>query len=53
MNDLSEYGCPESETIEWYEHIKFVRLGEDSSDVRCEGEGFWDIYPQTSIHIGA
>ena len=31
------------------EYIKFVRLGEDSSDVEMQGEGFWDIY--VSHHI--
>jgi len=31
------------------EYIKFVRLGEDSSDVEMQGEGFWDIY--VSRHI--
>lgn len=31
------------------EYIKFVRVGEDSSDVEMQGEGFWDIY--VSRHI--
>ena len=51
--DMTDYGCPEDDKTAWSENVKFVRVGEDSSDVRCEGEGFWDIYPQTSIHIGA
>ena len=31
------------------EHIKFVRVGEESGDIECSGEGFWDIYPSTHI----
>ena len=31
------------------EHIRFVRVGEESDDVVCRGDGFWDIYPHTSI----
>jgi len=31
------------------EYIKFVRVGEDTSDVEMQGEGFWDIY--VSRHI--
>ena len=31
------------------EYIKFVRVGEDSSDVEMQGEGFWDI--SVSRHI--
>lgn len=51
--DMVDYGCPEDDETEWIEHFKFVRLGESPEDITCEGEGFWDIYPQTSIHIGA
>ena len=31
------------------EHIRFVRVGEESDDIECHGDGFWDIYPSTSI----
>jgi hypothetical protein len=31
------------------EHIKFVRVGEDSTDIESRGEGFWDIYANTNI----
>jgi len=31
------------------EHIKFVRVGEDSGDIEMLGDGFWDIYPHTNI----
>ena len=31
------------------EHIKFVRVGEESGDVEMSGDGFWDIYPTTHI----
>ena len=31
------------------EHIKFVRVGEESGDVEMLGDGFWEIYPHTSI----
>jgi hypothetical protein len=31
------------------EHIRFVRVGEESDDIECSGDGFWDIYPHTSI----
>ena len=31
------------------EHIKFVRVGEESGDIEMSGEGFWDIYTNTSI----
>ena len=31
------------------EHIKFVRVGEESDDIEMSGDGFWDIYPNTSI----
>jgi len=32
------------------EHIRFVRVGEDTGDVEISGDGFWDIYPHTSIN---
>ena len=31
------------------EHIRFVRVGEESGDIEMSGDGFWDIYPNTSI----
>ena len=31
------------------ENFRFVRIGEDSSDVDCNGYGFDHIYPYTSI----
>jgi hypothetical protein len=31
------------------EHIRFVRVGEESDDIELRGDGFWDIYPSTSI----
>jgi len=31
------------------EHIKFVRVGEESGDIEMLGDGFWDIYPSTTI----
>ena len=31
------------------EHIRFVRVGEESGDIEMSGEGFWDIYPTTHI----
>ena len=31
------------------ENFRFVRVGEDSSDVDCNGYGFEHIYPHTSI----
>ena len=32
------------------EHIRFVRVGDESGDVEMMGDGFWDIYPHTSIN---
>jgi len=32
------------------EHIRFVRVGEESGDIELSGDGFWDIYPHTSIN---
>ena len=31
------------------EHIKFVRVGEETGDIESMGDGFWDIYTNTSI----
>jgi len=31
------------------EHIRFVRVGEESGDIEMMGDGFWDIYPSTQI----
>ena len=31
------------------EHIRFVRVGEETGDIEMMGDGFWDIYPHTSI----
>ena len=31
------------------EHIRFVRVGEESDDIEVSGDGYWDIYPSTSI----
>ena len=31
------------------DHIRFVRVGEESTDIEMTGDGFWDIYPHTSI----
>ena len=42
---IEEDGKPRNSS----EYIKFVRVGEDSSDVEMQGEGFWDIY--VSRHI--
>ena len=32
------------------DHIRFVRVGEESDDIELRGDGFWDIYPSTSIN---
>ena len=32
------------------DHIRFVRVGEDSGDIDVMGDGFWDIYPNTHIN---
>ena len=32
------------------EHFRFVKVGEESDDITCVGEGFWDIYPSTMIN---
>ena len=31
------------------EHMRFVRVGEETGDVEMMGDGFWDIYPTTHI----
>ena len=31
------------------EHFRFFRVGEASDDISVRGEGFWDIYTNTSI----
>ena len=31
------------------DHIRFVKVGEESDDIEMRGDGFWDIYPSTSI----
>ena len=38
-------GKPQS----YSEHIKFVRVGEEDTDIESYGEGFWDIYATTNI----
>jgi len=32
------------------DYIRFVRVGEESDDIECRGDGFWDIHPSTSIN---
>ena len=32
------------------EHIRFVKVGEESDDITTRGDAFWDIYPHTSIN---
>jgi hypothetical protein len=31
------------------EHIRFVRVGEETGDIEVFGDGFWDIYASTHI----
>jgi hypothetical protein len=31
------------------EHIRFVRVGEETTDIEMMGDGFWDIYANTII----
>ena len=38
-------GKPQSSS----EHIKFVRVGEEDTDIETYGDGFWDIYTTTNI----
>ena len=44
--DPKDLHGPESASSE---HFRFVRVGEESDDITVRGEGFWDIYPHTSI----
>jgi hypothetical protein len=47
-NDEYEFeidGKPEGSS----EHIRFVKVGEESDDIELRGDGFWDIYANTSI----
>ena len=32
------------------EHFRFVKIGEEADDITCVGDGFWDIYPSTTIN---
>jgi len=51
--DLSEYGGPDGPSDgTWYDHFTFVKVGEDRDDIKASGCGPWEIYPETSIHIG-
>ena len=50
--DLTEYGELENSGTRWTDHFIFVRVGEDCDDIRREGFGPWEIWPQTSIYIG-
>ena len=43
------WGFDEKESSGSSEHIRFVKVGEESDDITCVGDGFWDIYPTTSI----
>ena len=43
------WGFDENESSGSSEHFRFVKVGEESDDITCVGDGFWDIYPQTSI----
>ena len=45
-NDPEDLHGPESASSE---HFRYVKVGEESDDIECRGEGFWDIYPHTSI----
>ena len=45
-NDPEDLHGPESASSE---HFRFVKVGEESDDIECRGDGFWDIYPHTSI----
>ena len=46
-NDPEDLYGPESASSE---HFRFVKVGEESDDIECRGEGFWDIYPSTTIN---
>tara|TARA_Y100001938_G_scaffold147527_1_gene228920 strand:- start:4887 stop:5261 length:375 start_codon:yes stop_codon:yes gene_type:complete len=41
----------DGEEIDPCDMYRFVRTGEDSSDVECRGYGFENIYPYTSINV--
>ena len=43
------WGFDENESSGSSEHFRFVKVGEESDDITCVGDGFWDIYPHTSI----
>ena len=43
------WGFDENESSGSSEHFRFVKVGEESDDITCTGDGFWDIYPHTSI----
>ena len=43
------WGFDENESSGSSEHFRFVKVGEESDDITCVGDGFWDIYPSTSI----
>ena len=46
-NDPEDLHGPESASSE---HFRFVKVGEESDDIECRGDGFWDIYPSTTIN---
>ncbi len=41
----------DGEEIDPCEMYRFVRTGEDSSDIVCRGYGFENVYPYTSINV--
>ena len=41
----------DGEEIDPCDMYRFVRTGEDSSDIECRGYGFENIYPYTSINV--
>ena len=44
------WGFDENESSGSSEHFRFVKVGEESDDITCVGDGFWDIYPSTMIN---
>ena len=50
--DLTPFGDAANSIVEWDNHYRFVRVGEDHDDIVVEGHGEWYIYPTTSIYIG-
>jgi len=51
-DDISDYGCTEEDVEDstlWSEHFKFIRVGENHDDVVVQGEGYFDVYPETRI----